>query len=139
MLNFKIIDGRVAEVSAEYPKDDRTSWTCRSDWKTKAEAALVAAEATILTGERYIATDTPGTWPQFDVIRAPKVGDEVSYAFNGDYYPDGKIVRVSESLRVVTTDSGKKYYRRGSTASWVQTGGTWVLVPGHINKRNPSF
>lgn len=142
MLNFRYSNNRLLEVTADYArtKDESAGrWCNRNDFTSIGPAEVVAQDATALTGDVYLATDTPNTSPRFDVIRAPKVGDEVSYAFNGDYYPDGKIVRVSKSMRVVKTDTGHTYYRRGKTAAWVQTGGTWVLVQGHVSRRNPSF
>lgn len=79
-------------------------------------------------------------WPRFGICEPPKVGDLVSYAFNGDYYPCGRVVRVTtRTHRIVKTDTGHKFYRRGLSPTWVMEGGTWSLVQGHINKRNPCF
>ena len=91
-------------------------------------------------GDHYLAVDG-GEWisPRYDVVVAPKIGEEVSYAFNGDYYPDGTIVSMSESFKRVVTSTGNVYYRRKLTGTWKMTGGTWGMVHGHINERNPSF
>lgn len=128
-------DGNIAGVSAEHsPKSE-----CRWDWKTMKAAVAVADEATALTGRLHIAVDS-GEWvsPRFDVIEAPTVGAKVSYTFNGDYYPCGQIARISKSLRVITTDAGKTFYRRRDSAAWVFDG-MWSMVPGHINRLNPEF
>jgi hypothetical protein len=136
MLSFKLSGNTVVEVSSEYQRD----WLDRNDIKSLAHAEQIAFSATALGGPRYVAVDAGDHCsPRFDVIEAFKVGDEVSYAFNGDYYPDGKIVRMSASLRVIHTSGGHTYYRRRQSASWIQTGGTWTLVHGTINRRNPSF
>lgn len=127
-------------------------WLCRVDIATFEFAELIARKATenaqraSTSGnyQLYIAIDSgPGVSPRYDVIAAPMVGDQVSRGFNGDYYPAGRIVHVSASLRVVTTQGEdgaqikRKFYRRGQTGRWVQTGGTWSLVPGVHNERNP--
>lgn len=92
-------------------------------------------------GERYTATDAgPNCSPRYDVIDLPRVGDEVSYGFNGDYYPDGVITKVGTGpLRVVVTSTGSRYYRQHTSGSWRKQGGTWSLVKGHISERNQSF
>ena len=69
--------------------------------------------------------------------------DECSKAFNGDYYPVGKVIHVSPSYKIITTveanGTRRKFYRVGRTGGWRQTGGTWMLVAGSIDERNPSF
>jgi hypothetical protein len=104
------------------------------------EAQEAATTLTQETGKLHIATDE-GEWvsPRYSVIEAPAVGDEVSYAFNGDYYPCGRIVKVSTSLRVIKTDTGATFYRRRQSATWKKEGGTWSLVRGHRSEKNPSF
>lgn len=107
----------------------------RWDWKTFEAAAEVAAEL----GPNYIATDAGhGVSPRYDVIELPKVGDKVSYAFNGDYYPCGEIASISKSLKLITTTEGRKFYRVRQTGCW-KNAGTWSLVPGHVSKQNPEF
>jgi hypothetical protein len=72
------------------------------------------------------------------IARCPKVGDKVSYAFNGDYYPDGEIVKVTKTYQV-TTSTGSKYRRRKLSGTWVKVGGTWSMVHGHISRSNMEF
>jgi hypothetical protein len=97
--------------------------------------ALEAASA----DESLMAVDRgTSVYPRYAVIRKPQVGDDVSYAFNGDYYPDGQIASISKSMKVITTTNGHKFYRRKESGSWVMNG-TWTLVNGHIDRRNPSF
>lgn len=113
---------------------------CRWDWKSFDVAEKLAAKITKFTGALHIATDSgPSVSPRFDIIKAPAVGDEASYAFNGDYYPCGKIKSISKSLRVITTDTGRTFYRRRQSGAWIMKGGTWSLVHGHINRLNPEF
>jgi hypothetical protein len=112
-----------------------TQVVARHDFASLADAEAVAAQA----GAEYMAIDNgSNVWPRFDVIRAPRVGDAVSMAFNGDSYPDGEITSISASGRLVTTSTGAKYYRRKLTGRWVK-GGTWTLSQGHHERRNPSF
>lgn len=120
-------------------------WEYRGDWKTFERAEQVAKElneAAVQTVARpYIATDSgPHVSPRFDVIKRPHVGEAVSYTFNGDYYPDGYITKVSgKEFRIITTDTGSVYYRRKQTGGWIKKGGTWALTPGHRTEWNPSF
>lgn len=116
----------------------RPGWLTRNDIGTFEKAQRIAAGATKFTGKLYVATDA-GSYvaPRFDVIEAPAVGDDVSHCFNGDSYPDGTVVKISASLRVVTTSAGKRYYRRGLSGSWQNNG--WSLVPGHRYAQNPHF
>ena len=109
----------------------------RNDWPAFERAEEIAAQLTQLTGKKYIATDAGGScYPRYDVMEAWTVGEEVSYAFNGDSYPCGIITKITPSGMVVTSD-GKKFRRKGSTGSWKN--GTWSLVAGHEHKWNPSF
>lgn len=116
------------------------NWECRNDWKSFSAAKRAARRATCAEYEEFIAIDKgPHHHPQFDVIQAPAVGDDVSYAFNGDYYPDGQITRISLMRRVITTSTGNRYYRaRKNSGTWLKDK-TWSLVPGHIDARNPHF
>lgn len=116
---------------------DKTDYA-DSRFHDRANAQECADKQTDKTGRLWLVTDTPNCSPRYAVVEVPAVGDEVSYGFNGDYYPDGKVIRVSRTF-VVTTSTGNRYYRRGLTGTWKQSGGTWSLVRGHINERNPSF
>jgi hypothetical protein len=66
------------------------------------------------------------------------MGDEVSYAFNGDYTPCGVVVKITKGFRI-TTSTGRVFNRSKKSAGWMMVGGTYRLVGGHISERNPSF
>lgn len=90
----------------------------------------------------YIAIDRGSHCsPRYDVIEAFKVGEKVSYAFNGDCYPDGTIVSIGKGrMARITTSTGKTYIRHKLSSSWRSSGGgTWSLVRGHHFEQNPSF
>lgn len=128
-------EGKITEVTNEY----RQGGENRNDWRNFQDAEETAAEVTTFTGALHIATDNgPHHHPRYDVKRVPAVGDEVSYSFNGDTYPCGKVASISKTLSLVTTTEGQKFYRRKLTGSWVM-GGTWSLVQGHTYTQNPSF
>ena len=112
----------------------------RWDWKTYDHVRRIAALANKGAGkELYLGIDRgAGNYPRFDVIPMPQIGDEVSYGFNGDYYPCGKIVSISATLKKITTSTGDTFYRRRETGRWVK-GGTWTLVQGHRSEQNPCF
>jgi hypothetical protein len=112
-------------------------WVSRHDFKTFEQAQEVADAASIFEGVDYIATDA-GEWcsPRYDVIKAPQVLDPVSYAFNGDAYPCGYIKTISKTMKKITTTTGKTFYRKRNTGSWVSAP-CWFMVEGHISERNP--
>lgn len=138
MLYIDSNSGKV--ISSEQAKERGYADTMtRHDWKSYDVAAAVAYDVSNAEHALYIAIDCgPGVYPRYDIIKAPAVGDDVSYTFNGDYYPDGKIASISESLRIVVTDTGNKYYRHKLTGAWKRHK-TWTLVRGHITERNPHF
>lgn len=147
MIYVLIQKGEVTAVSRDYPKDDigffvrgqRDGWQNRSDWQSFEEVELIADQVTRITGKRFIPTDS-GEYvsPRYDVIECPTVGDDVSYTFNGDYYPGGKITSISKSLKVIRTSEGRTFYRRKRTGAWLYHG-IWSLVPGTIRRWNPEF
>ncbi len=110
------------------------------EWHAKSFEYVeeLAKKATEFYGKLYLATVNPNVSPRHDLVCAPAVGDDVSYAFNGDYTPCGKIVRITPTLTVVT-DTGKRFRRYKKTGAWMMEGGTFRLVAGHIDERNPSF
>jgi hypothetical protein len=119
--------------------DDRATRTIdvesRWDWKTFDAAKEVAAAL----GAEYAATDSgEGVSPRYDIIKLPQVGEPISYAFNGDYYPCGTIAAVSDSKRIVTSTEGQKFYRRKESGAWIYQR-TWSMVRGHISRTNPEF
>lgn len=117
-------------------------------FKSMGEAEAVAEKLTKITGERWIAFDNGDGLQRYGVMELPKVGDDVSYGFNGDYYPAGKITRITPSLRIYVSDEAKPdahprkhlvFFRRKQTSGWVMKGGTWGLVKGIHDERNPHF
>lgn len=114
-----------------------------SDMRSFEEATSVADQLTALTGTTYLPFDDGEcTSHRFGVIEAPKIGDDVSYGFNGDYYPCGKITRITPTLRVTATDErGNKvvFNRVKNSAGWRRVGGTWSMVAGIHDERNPHF
>lgn len=138
MLSFRVEDGKVVEVTEEFTSQKPGEWVSRNDFETLEHAKEVAKQATELTGDLHLAIYRKSVLPHCDIIRAPALGDPVSYSFNGDSYPDGVITNISNSLKVITTSTGHKYYRRKESGAWLR-GGTWALVHGHVETRNPHF
>ena len=136
MIYINIHTGQVLEdINWSATDLNPADWSDRHDWTTFARAEAAAEHA----GEDYIAVDKgAGVYPRFDVIRKPQVGDQVSYAFNGDSYPDGEIKSISPSLKVIVTTTGHKFYRNKQSGNWKMEG-TWSLIRGHISKQNPHF
>jgi hypothetical protein len=125
-------------VTPVFGKDDFAACgiESRSQWKSFEEVEAIAK----LLGEGYIATDAGShVSPRYDVQELPNVGADVSYSFNGDTYPCGKIVKISDGLhRRIETSDGSVFWRRGRSGSWIKDG-TWFLVAGHHYEQNPSF
>jgi hypothetical protein len=141
MLFVKIQNGLPVEVASSLTVDQHqdSAWQSRWDWKDFATVVSLAKYVTAMTGKIHLPVDNgPHHSPQFDLVEAPAVGDEVSYGFNGDYYPDGTVVKITPTFRV-TTSTGHTYRRKGMTSGWYQPGGTWGLVAGHVYAQNPSF
>lgn len=130
----------------------------RNSIKSQLQAATLASacngdlrDSSWSSPNQYVWVDQGNHhYPRYDVVRAPQVGDEVSYGFNGDYYPCGKVTRVSDfkalgngvSCRRVEAQeengSVHVFWRAGNTSSWKKDR-TWSLVRGHRNERNPCF
>lgn len=110
----------------------------RNEWKTFERAEQIAKELTAVAGH-WIATDAGAhTYPRYDVSLAPMIGELVSCSFNGDSRPCGIITSVSKTLKKVVTSDGSKFYRRRQSGAWIKNG-TWSMISGHHNQRNPSF
>jgi hypothetical protein len=111
------------------------------DWDVKSfnHAKTLAAQASLNVGRKFLPVDR-GTHhsPQFGITEMPVVGLEVSRAVNGDYYPEGKVVKVSDSGRRVETDTGVVFWRRNQTGVWVHHG-VWSMVRGHVSRLSPEF
>ena len=132
------VTGNVVEVFfTGWRKGALTSRDC----KTLLEAETFAASITAFTGQLHIGVDRgPYISPRYDVVEPPRVGEPVSYAFNGDYYPDGVVTHVTKgTFRIVKTDTGSVYYRHKKSGAWIKKGGTWSLVKGHIKRFNREF
>ncbi len=141
MLNFILKnDGTVGQVTTDYYAHALN----RNDFKTFERAQQIADQANaVVKGAGYttlyLATDAgSGTSPRYDVIEAFKLGEPVSYGFNGDCYPCGHITKISSSHRRIETSEGRVFFRRKQTGNW-KNSGTWFLVSGHHSEQNPSF
>lgn len=132
--------GKVIGVSDVYQKGWTTGRECKS-YEDAERLARLATEDFKDKGDVFLAVDRGShTWPRYDVVRAPKVGTPVSKSFNGDSYPDGVITKVggTECSRIYTS-TGSKYNRRRKSATWVINTGTFMMISGHHDERNPSF
>lgn len=146
---IRVEAGKAVALSNKLTSEQHADPSWQGPWdygyKTSLEhVQALAADLTKLTGTTYVGTDAgEHVSPRFGVVAVPKVGDEVSRSFNGDTYPCGKIIKVSDSLRRVVTrdESGREFIfnRKKETGAWVQTGGTWSLIPGHVSELNPHF
>lgn len=145
MIYIKLDNGLPVEIKTKLTADEASSkvWQSRWDWKSFEEVERLAAYLSAMTGKIHLGVDSgPCVSPQFDVIEAPRVGDEASRGFNGDYYPVGKIVRITKGLMVITEDEhGKqrRFNRIKKSGGWREVGRGFWLVSGVRDERNPSF
>lgn len=134
--------GLPLEVRDSYPNEFEyrdPAWQNCWDWTSFEEVERLALYVTAMIGKTHLAVDnTNAVSPRYDVMVAPKVGDHVSYGFNGDFYPDGEITKITKGWMIITS-GGNTYRRKGKRASWLQPGGTWSLVQGWISQQSTPF
>lgn len=126
-------NGKAVKLTDEKPA--WSSYIAMADLTNVQRAKLVASELTLVTGRFYkVDVDQSTTPPTFNIVSGPAPGTPVSISFNGDAYIVGEITKVSPSMRKIETSDGQVFYRRkrGWTAD-----GVFMLIPGHIEKRNP--
>lgn len=105
---------------------------------TQAEADAIVAELNGGAEGPYFAYYSRTHVVPFRIAKLPEVGEEVSKGFNGDYYPEGEIVRITKNANLVVTSTGARFRRRkDAPASWKEEGGCFSMVAGHHNERNP--
>lgn len=142
LKEFKDSDGNV--IAYDRVVHLRNNSARHGDIRSYDAAKKLAEQITEFTGELHIGYEH-GDWTSdmFGVIKAPAVGDECSMGFNGDYYPVGRITRITTGWRVYTIDAnGKKhtFNRRKNSSSWKEVGSSpFHMVQGHHDERNPSF
>lgn len=113
--------------------------TNRFDTLEAAEARAVKLEAE--TGEKHIGYKSDYFFEPYYVSRLPHVGDEVSMGFNGDYYPCGRVARISPTYHRITTDEGTVFTRVGPN-KWKRGGksGAFSLVqPSLLTQAGEGF
>lgn len=130
----KVVGIRTSWDSSMNPKE----WVSRWDWNSYEEVENIAKLASEFSGQKYLPVDCgEHVSPRFDIVKAPVIGEEVSQYFNGDSYPEGVVVKISESYKMITTSTGKKFYRYKQSGSWRRNG--FSLISGHHTERNPHF
>lgn len=108
------------------------------DFKSFDQTKQIAEEVSALTGKQWLACERDGCSPRFTIIQAPQIGDKVSSGFNGDYYPEGEIIKITPTFRV-TTSTGKQFNRSKNSCGWIAKGGTFFMVAGHVSRQNLEF
>ncbi len=132
-------DETIVVVSTPDNKMPDSEWNRPSACKSLLEAVELAMTCTESFGEQYIGVDEgPNVLPRFGIDKLITVGEIVSYGFNGDYYPCGTVTKISKTFRKIETSDGSVFHRRKNTNGWFKDG-TWCLVVGYYNERNPSF
>lgn len=141
MLNFLMNARNELIAVVDQIPDHDSNYVNRNDFSSFEMAQAMADKANLLTSDfRYfIPVDSgSGSYPRFDVIRAPRVGDLVSQSFNGDSYPRGKIVKISKTLKKITTDTGHIFWRNGNSGQWLVNRYA-SMIQGHVREQNPGF
>ncbi len=129
-------DAAKAIVAAQLNWDGIYDTRGSKDWQYTQQ---VAEQLSSDNDNHFLAIDNGASChPRYDIIEVPKIGEAVSQSFNGDSYPAGYIKSISKSLKKITTTTGLSFYRKRLSGAWVNNG-TWSMISGHINERNPSF
>lgn len=125
-------------ISDTYDKTAKNQISSR-DYNSFADAAYFARLITELTNKTYIAVDNGEyRFNRYEIIRMYQVGEEVSYTFNGDTYPDDIILEISKDLSTIKT-ANNVYKRVKETRGWKQKKSPFWLFSGHLFEQNPSF
>lgn len=123
------------EKAPDFYKEIMTQFVTLNYCGSSFIAQRIAEQLSEETGDTYIAVERHD---DYAVERMPKIGDVVSYGFNGDWYPCGTIEKISKTMKKVTTSDGGVFWRQGNTATYKRAG-TWTLARGVHNDRNPHF
>lgn len=130
------------KLAVKFGHDRVESENCRHhNWERVVYLAQAATSIYAMRGKQdvFLPVDHgTNSSSRFSVCVAPKIGSPVSRGYNGDYTPEGEITKISKSYRRVETSTGCVFYRKHKTATW-KASGTWSMVGGHHNDRNPSF
>lgn len=141
---FRIVNDTVVSISGKLTDEQHRdpSWMSRHDIRSFEHAEQIASQANAMLGAGTVLIPVDSgenCWPRYDVVEAPKVSEKISRVLNGDYYPDGEIVKISgKNHRIVTTSTGRKYYRRRQSSVWIADK-YYSMVRGHISRLNPEF
>jgi hypothetical protein len=160
MLYFKLNEKlEVVEISSKFPDELQPpasapwyrradgsygpgGWLNRNDIDSFMFAGAIADAASKFSDKVFLAEDSgPNVSPRYDVIEAPKVGDDVSKGFNGDFYPVGKIIKIGKDYKRIYVEGERGpmvFYRKKLSGAWLYRG-MWSLVPGVRNEWNPEF
>lgn len=109
--------------------------------KDEKDLAVACAEyLTNSTGDEHVVYYVRSALNPWKVGRLPQIGDEVSKSFNGDTYPEGKIVKMWKDRKAVFTDTGVRFSRVGDMC-WKEGGkdGAFSMIQGHKYEQNPHF
>lgn len=162
MLYFKLNERlEVIAIQAEFPEEARDNpaawardaqgnygagwlerWDISRNPAPRMFAQVIAEAASKFSGKQYLMSDRgDSVSPRYDVVEAPALGDEVSMAFNGDYYPVGKVIKIGKDYKQIKVEGERGpmvFYRKGERGAWLYKQ-MWSLVPGVIDRLNPEF
>lgn len=113
---------------------------CRFHDLREAKSAALLLSGAAAEGVFYeVSDDGEYVSPRYEIVVMPRLGEPVSKGFNGDYYPCGRISKISSSGRRIQTDTGVVFYRAKDSRQRWRSGGTWSMVRGWLYRQNPSF
>lgn len=151
MFYIRLHNGLPREVTNTHPDHDSGQWAKNPNsgkargWMTSRDfdsfesAKKIAGYLSFMTGATYLPADEgESISPRYRVIKAPALGEDVSKSFNGDSYPCGKIVKITPTWQVTTSD-GSKFRRFKETGGWREAGRGFWMVAGIHDERNPHF
>lgn len=136
---FKVADEtlKITEIREDFEQGlyDATDLVQKLGFKMEEIKEQVEA----LTGKKHFVYKSRTHLCPIQVVKLPEVGEEVSKGFNGDYYPCGKIEKISASYGKIVTEDGTVFIRQKKNPVCWLNDRTWSMVPGIKDERNPHF
>lgn len=124
MLNFEYNNSTIVGI---HDTPNVNTVNARS-FRSYDQVETVAKLANQFVGsDAFMAIDGGhGTWPRYDVIKKPKIGDIVQ-SYDTQYKDEGNIVSISPTLTTVKTSSGKTFNRIRMSSLWRSKDGKFMV------------
>lgn len=111
MIYLKLIASKAVQAITRQEAKDLASGVdvfCDWDYTSFEQVENFVKELNSQQSVKYVAVDRGDfVSPRFSVVKMFFVGQEVSKGFNGDYYPQGTVTKISKTGRKITLSNEK--------------------------------